>query len=99
MPIDFESHIHSESARFADVLAGAAPDARVPSCPDWTAADLLWHLGEVQLFWGTIVAERLDDPEAAEHIKPVRPSDYDELHRWFVESSARLQDALADAAD
>lgn len=34
-------HIRSESARFRAALAACDPDAPVPSCPEWTAADLL----------------------------------------------------------
>ena len=37
-------HIRTESARFREVLADCDPAARVPACPDWDAADLLWHL-------------------------------------------------------
>ena len=33
----------------------------MPSCPDWNADDLLWHLAEVQWFWATIVRERVTD--------------------------------------
>ena len=42
------------------------------TCPDWTAADLLWHLGEVQSFWATIVRERLTDPDAGERSRRAR---------------------------
>ena len=31
----------------------------MPGCPDWTAADLLWHLARVQWFWASI------DPDPA----------------------------------
>jgi uncharacterized protein (TIGR03083 family) len=73
MELDYLAHLERETARFADVLADADPRAAVPSCPEWTADDLLWHLGEVFLFWGTIVRERLADPSAAEAAKPDRP--------------------------
>jgi len=36
--------IRAEAQRFADVLAATAPDARCPTCPEWSASDLLWHL-------------------------------------------------------
>ena len=34
-------HIRTESARFRAALADCDPSARVPTCPDWDAADLL----------------------------------------------------------
>ena len=92
--MDYLAHLRSDSDRFAQALAACDPAAPVPSCPDWTAADLLWHLGEVQLFWGTIVAERLDDPDAADAAKPPRPDDYGELLEFYRRASATLVDAL-----
>ena len=51
-----------QTARFARVAATAPADAAVPSCPDWDAADLLWHLTEVQYFWARI-AGGVEEPE------------------------------------
>jgi len=36
--------------RLREVAGGAAPGAAVPSCPGWTMADLLRHVGEVYLY-------------------------------------------------
>ena len=58
--LDYLDHLARESARFAEAVSAAPPDARVPTCPGWNADDLLWHLGEVQWFWGTIVRENAD---------------------------------------
>jgi uncharacterized protein (TIGR03083 family) len=99
MTIDFLAHLRSESAAFGAALASADPSASVPTCPDWTAADLLWHLAEVQLFWGAIVRDRLDDPDAAEAGKPDRPSDYAALLELYRSASAGLADALDGVAD
>ena len=59
-------HIRRESARFREVLADCDPSARVPSCPDWDAADLLWHLAGVQLSWAKVVRHRPHSPEDPE---------------------------------
>ena len=45
----------------------SSPPARPGPC-----ADLVWHVGEVQHFWGSIVAERMHDPPA--YVEPARPS-------------------------
>jgi uncharacterized protein (TIGR03083 family) len=96
MALPYVDHVRTESARFLTVMREADPDARVPSCPDWTSADLLWHLGEVQWFWGTIVADRLQSPDGLE--PPERPADFAGLVGFFEEQSRRLQAELS-AAD
>ena len=90
-------HLESESRRFRDVLADCDPRARVPSCPDWNAADLLWHMGaEVQGFWAWVVSHRPQHPREG-HEEPARPSSYDDLLALFDESSGALVSALRDA--
>ena len=92
--LDFVEHIRRESARFAACLAGTDRSARVPTCPAWSADDLLWHLTEVQLFWGAIVRDRLDDPDRAEDSKPARPDDFDGLLARFGQATAALLEAI-----
>ena len=98
-PIDFLTHVRSESARFAEAVAAADPAARVPSCPDWDADDLLWHLAEVQDFWATIVRERFQTEEEAEGVERTRPGSHDELTDYFAGASAALIEALAATSD
>jgi uncharacterized protein (TIGR03083 family) len=93
MALDYLAHLHRDSDRFLSLLRRADPSLRVPSCPDWGVDDLLWHLGEVQHFWGTVVRDRLQDDE--DYDEPDRPDGRDGLVAFFEESSASLQDALA----
>lgn len=92
-------HIRTESARFLEVLTSCPPDARVPSCPDWDAADLLWHLGEVQHWWHHVIATRPAAPDA--YVDPVRPASYCELLDFFREWHEKFVNELvaADPAD
>jgi uncharacterized protein (TIGR03083 family) len=71
------THLRDESARFRAVLTDCDPEARVPGCPEWTAADLLWHLAGVQRFWATIISTRPAGP--VEHDELARPATYDEM--------------------
>ena len=62
-----------ERAAYLEALAEAAagllaaarradPAAGVPCCPEWTAADLVWHIGEVHDFWGHVVGDGARPP-------------------------------------
>src|SRR5690606_21050159 len=94
MTLDYLGHIATESDRVADVIARVPTDRPVPSCPEWTAADLWFHLGEVQWHWGRIVADRLTDRAEVRQLgKPDRP---DDLAGFFAEASGLLRTALAD---
>ena len=97
-PDAYLDHLRRESSRFRDVLAGCDPAARVPACPDWDAADLLWHLTGVQWFWSRMVLGETD-PEAVQERE--RPTAHADLLALFDECSAALADALAskDPAD
>jgi hypothetical protein len=57
--------IDAESHRFAEVLSAADPALRCPTCPDWSASDLLWHLANVHYFWAGVLSRHiLDEAEA-----------------------------------
>lgn len=71
-------------------LAAAAEghlDRRVPSCPEWDVADLVWHTGEVHHFWGEIAGRRLQDPGQAREV--LRPPN-DELLDWYCDGVEQL---------
>lgn len=97
--LDLLEHLRSESARFREVLADCDPAAPVPSCPAWTAADLLWHLVTVQWSWTTAVVDR--PAEVDESREPARPATHEEALRLFDRWSRALGDALegVDPAD
>ncbi|MGI9616650.1 MAG: maleylpyruvate isomerase family mycothiol-dependent enzyme [Acidimicrobiales bacterium] len=59
-------HVGREIAEIASLLdeANVSPDTQVPACPDWGAADLAKHCGEVLAFWHRQVLTA--DPAATE---------------------------------
>lgn len=71
-------------------------EARVPGCPDWSVADLIAHLGEVQLFWTAVVgageASGPPDPEVVGDTKP-----HGDLLAWSADATDRLLLELRDA--
>lgn len=91
-PEDHLEHLRAESARAREVLALCDPGARVPSCPDWSAADLLWHLVTVQWFWSRAVIDRPAEVDKAQ--EPARPATYAEMLDEFDRWSAALVGAL-----
>jgi uncharacterized protein (TIGR03083 family) len=91
---DYLDHLTRESARFHTVLRDVPADLPVPSCPDWNAEDLLWHLGEVQWFWGTVVRDRLNGAEV-DTLTPARPAGRAGLDDFFRQSSDELRRVLA----
>lgn len=92
-PVNYLTHLQRESARFARAIQEAAPDAPVPSCPDWNADDLLWHLAEVQWFWATVVREGVPRDQA-EELKPQRPTGRAALLAFFAQASGGLHQIL-----
>ena len=86
--------ITEHSAGFAQA-ARVDLGGRVEHCPEWSVADLVWHLTEVHWFWATIAEERPGSPPE-EFRRPPRGSD-DELVDDFVAGAARLVQVLRDA--
>ena len=93
---EYLRQIADESARFRDVLAESDPSARVPSCPDWNADDLVWHLGHVQWSWARVVTGR-PVTRGPDLELPERPVDRRGLLAFAEESSRALVEALGDA--
>lgn len=94
--------IHAESQRFADALAGTPPERRCPTCPDWSAADLLWHLTNVHFFWATILHRGVLDAgelQGVEDAKPPRPEGLTDLLVLREQATAALVEQLANRAD
>jgi uncharacterized protein (TIGR03083 family) len=97
--LDHLAAIGTESAHFAAALRHAEPSAPVPTCPDWTALDLLWHLTEVQLFWAEVVRGRLPEPDAAQAAVPARPESPEALFALNAQAVEALVDVLAATPD
>ncbi|HET7303402.1 MAG TPA: maleylpyruvate isomerase family mycothiol-dependent enzyme [Segeticoccus sp.] len=93
--LDYLDHLSRDSARFREVLRDADPGSAVPSCPGWTADDLLWHLAEVQWFWSRVVGGPITDGSEVSSLEhPERPADRVALLAFFDRSSGELQQAL-----
>ena len=52
--------LQRDSELLALVLERSDLELPVPSCPDWTMADLGYHVGEVHRFWHWIIREKVE---------------------------------------
>jgi uncharacterized protein (TIGR03083 family) len=97
LTVEHERYLEHLRADTEALLAAAAVDLTrsVPTCPDWTVADLLWHVGCVHDRWRRI-AEGITDEAAARAVEePPRPAD-DELPALVRGQAERLIAVLAD---
>ena len=93
--MDLIAHFERETTAFhRAALMAAMPDAPppVPSCPDWTTADLVGHLGHVHRVVNHVIVERLESmPPDRKTLFPA-PADAtgDDLADWFAEGATEL---------
>nr|NLI49931.1 maleylpyruvate isomerase family mycothiol-dependent enzyme [Propionibacterium sp.] len=93
LPLD---PINAETERFAAALQLTTGVEPVPTCPDWTTDDLLWHLTEVHAFWAAILTRGvLSDDEVEAVTKPVRPTDRRTTFALLADETAALVASLA----
>lgn len=91
---DYLALIDDRSAALRAAVA-AAPSLtdRVPGCPDWTLADLVEHLGGVQMFWAVVVsAADPGGPPPRETVDFESPTG--DLVAWSASATSQLLDAL-----
>jgi uncharacterized protein (TIGR03083 family) len=87
--------IRSDGAALADAAGAAGVDAPVPSCPLWSVADLLGHIGRIHRWVAQLVAQRASERGA--HWSEAEPPDARELLAWFGGGVTLLADALETA--
>jgi uncharacterized protein (TIGR03083 family) len=87
--------IDERSTAFRAVLAGA-PDlgAQVPTCPEWTLADLAQHIGEGRLAWAATVAAGPGATGRSAPDGPPMPAEREALDAWLAEATDKLVGAL-----
>ncbi|USX49383.1 maleylpyruvate isomerase family mycothiol-dependent enzyme [Lentzea sp. HUAS12] len=86
--------IDERSAAFrAAVAAAPSLDVKVPTCPEWTLADLARHIGDGRRAWAATVAAGPATAKAAVTDVPM-PEQRDELLAWLEDATAELLAAL-----
>lgn len=90
---DALAHLAQRQSVFADLLATAALDAPVPTCPGWTVTALAHHLGTVHRWAAGAVRDGRPDER-----EETGPTDRDGLVAWYGEGAHELT-ALLTATD
>ncbi|SFW90628.1 maleylpyruvate isomerase family mycothiol-dependent enzyme [Amycolatopsis australiensis] len=84
------------TAAFATTVAGADPDTRVPTCPDWPLRVLVGHIGQAHRWSADIVRSGpapVPDPRDAD------PGTPDEWAAWLRDGAEDLTKAALDAGE
>jgi uncharacterized protein (TIGR03083 family) len=84
--------IRREGAALATAARAAGVEAPVPSCPEWSVADLLSHIGRIHRWITAIVQEQRD--ELTDHWSQAEPPAPEERLEWFAAGVGPLADAL-----
>ena len=89
-----------QTRQVAAWVDGAEPARSVPTCPEWTLADLVDHIGSTQRWVTRLVAERISDPGTAFSIgwekAPEQPSAWSD---WLLEGADGVAEAIAAGSD
>ena len=86
---DMLAYIEDRSAALRAAAAEAGFEARVPGCPDWSVADLVAHVGQVQLFWrAAVAAGEADGPPSDDAVGDTTPQG--DLLAWSADATDLL---------
>ncbi|MEU0007192.1 maleylpyruvate isomerase family mycothiol-dependent enzyme [Streptomyces sp. NPDC006314] len=85
LPYDtYREAIARETLRFAEVVKGADPARAVPSCPDWTLADLTRHVGALQRWFCTLLTRLVQEPPRSRDVDLGLPDDVRDHADWVA---------------
>ena len=84
--------LQEQTAEFAGIVTGTAPDTPVPTCPDWTLRDLVGHMGQAPRWMAGVVRSGAPavppDPRDAQP-----PADW---RGWLLAGADELPAAVAE---
>jgi uncharacterized protein (TIGR03083 family) len=82
--------LDAEVRRLVEATRKGDPSAQVPTCPGWTLAKLMRHLGIVHRWARHVVAERVEAPLRTRDIPVSLPADPGAYPGWLAEGGAEL---------
>ncbi|MFG1622353.1 maleylpyruvate isomerase family mycothiol-dependent enzyme [Kribbella sp. NPDC049227] len=83
-----------QTGTFAEWVDGGDAAMPVPTCPKWTLADLVDHVGATHRMVAMLVGEQLTEPSRAFAAYARAPADSARWGAWMVEGAAAAQRAV-----
>ncbi|MFF7974338.1 maleylpyruvate isomerase family mycothiol-dependent enzyme [Streptomyces sp. NPDC007905] len=80
----YRQAIERETARLVEVVEGVDPATPVPSCPDWTIADLTRHVGSLQRWFCTLLSRLVQEPPRNRDVELGLPDSTREYAHWVA---------------
>ncbi|MFI1168824.1 maleylpyruvate isomerase family mycothiol-dependent enzyme [Streptomyces sp. NPDC020801] len=97
LPYDtYRQAIERETLLFAEVVAGADPATAVPSCPGWTLADLMQHVGALQRWFSTLLTRLVQEPPRSRDVDLGLPDRAQEYAAWVAAGVPHVAAVLRD---
>ncbi|HEU4396618.1 MAG TPA: maleylpyruvate isomerase N-terminal domain-containing protein [Actinomycetota bacterium] len=91
----YHVELDAETARLAATLHDADPSQPVPTCPDWTLAQLTAHVGFGHRWAATIIERRATGPVPHQEADDLLvPEGADARSAWLLAGARRLGDVV-----
>jgi uncharacterized protein (TIGR03083 family) len=88
-----------QTSTLADWVHGTDATSPVPTCPKWTLADLVDHVGATQRMVAMLVGERMTDPSNAFEGYVPGPTDSALWRDWLTDGAAEAKRAFESVTD
>ncbi|WP_043267348.1 maleylpyruvate isomerase family mycothiol-dependent enzyme [Streptomyces sp. CT34] len=97
LPYDtYRQAIERETLRFAELVGGVDPATAVPSCPDWTLAELARHVGALQRWFGSLLTQLVQEPPRSRDVDLGLPERAGEYAGWVAAGVESVAGVLRD---
>src|SRR5918992_496678 len=96
---EYLNAVVEQTSTFADWVHGRDASTPVPTCPKWTLADLVDHVGSTQRMVAMLVGERMTEPSKAFAAYVPGPADADRWRAWLTECAAEAKQAFDSVTD
>ncbi|MFD4660662.1 maleylpyruvate isomerase family mycothiol-dependent enzyme [Kitasatospora sp. NPDC058444] len=94
-PNEHVDAVAAETDRFTTAVRSADPATPVPTCPDWTLADLVRHTGSVQRWFTVLLRRRIQAPPTSRDVDLMLPERAEDYPAWLTESGAEAAATFA----